>query len=208
MYTPTMTIAEILAEYDKDLPQILSVCDAKQHKVDKIIRRSSLFPVYLHSSIRSKRGNDWLLLFEAHNKKEIGDYCRVTLVSTFDSPHGRYTIIWTTINDKPVHIIFQPHFFSRYSQRTGADLSGLELIHRYFKLNNSFGITSKKELYDNKMYLNAYGSTNEGIALGYWLNSERPAILFKTFITYDMCKGQQIELFAQADTIRKEIHES
>ncbi len=207
MYIQTMTTAEILGEYDKDLPQILSVCDAKQTKVDKIIRRSALFPVYLHSSVRSKRGNDWLLLFEARSKKEIGDNCRITLISTFDSTHGRYAIMWTTIKDRPVHIIFQPHFFGRYAKRAGIDLSGMELIHRYFKLNNSFGFTTQKEQYDNKIYLNAYGSSSEGIALGYWLNSERPAIFFKTFITYDMCKGQQIESFAQADEIRKEIHE-
>ena len=184
MYIQTMTTAEILEEYDKDLPQILSICDAKQTKIDKIIRRSALFPVYLHSSVRSKRGNDWLLLFEAHSKKETGDNCRITLISTFDTAHGRYAIMWITIQERPVYIIFQPHFFGRYAQRAGIDFSGMELIHRYFKLNNSFGFTTQKEQYDNKIYLNAYGSSSEGIALGYWLNSEKSAILFKTFIRF------------------------
>lgn len=43
--------------------------------------------------------------------------------------------------------------------------------------------------------------------MGTKLQSEHDVILFRTFITYDMCKGQQIESFAKAEEIRKENHE-
>lgn len=32
-------------------------------------------------------------------------------------------------------------------------------------------------------------------------------ILFKTFVTYDMLKGEQVEKFTRNEEIRKEIHE-
>lgn len=81
MYTTTMTVDELINEFTADLPQILSISDAKQKKADKIIKKSQLFPVYLHAKIKTKRGNDWLLLIEAKNKKYVGDDCLMTMVS-------------------------------------------------------------------------------------------------------------------------------
>lgn len=71
MYTTTMTVDELINEFTADLPQILSISDAKQKKADKIIKKSQLFPVYLHAKIKTKRGNDWLLLIEAKNKNTL-----------------------------------------------------------------------------------------------------------------------------------------
>ena len=40
MYTTTMTVDELINEFTADLPQILSISDAKQKKADKIINLS------------------------------------------------------------------------------------------------------------------------------------------------------------------------
>ena len=53
--------------------------------------------------------------------------------------------------------------------------------------------------------VNVFGNCKEGIALGVEYKGKQ-IILFKTFITYDMCKGQQIEVFAQSNQIREEMH--
>lgn len=44
----------------------------------------------------------------------------------------------------------------------------------------------------------------EGVALGYV--SAEGNILFKTFVTYDMLKGEQIAKFIENEKIRQEIH--
>lgn len=207
MYTTTMTVDELINEFTADLPQILSISDAKQKKADKIIKKSQLFPVYLHAKIKTKRGNDWLLLIEAKNKKYVGDDCLTTMVSIPLLNGNRYAIMWSSIQGQSIHIIFTPHFFSRYSLRAGIDLKGEDLILRYFKINPSYGFNVVREIIDGNEKINVYGSTNEGVALGVRLFTDKYVVLFKTFITYDMCKGEQIENFAQAEQIRREIHE-
>lgn len=206
MYTSTMTADELVDEFTADLPQVISVSDAKQVKADKIIKKSKMFPVYLHAHVKTKHKNDWMILIEAKNKKYIGDNCLITLISTFDIG-GRYAMMWSSIQGKPVHIIFTPHFFQRYAQRTGIELTGIDLIHRYFKINPSYGFNIVPERIGYKEKTNVYGSTTEGVALGARLYTTNHIILFKTFITYDMCKGEQIAEFAKSNEIRKELHE-
>lgn len=207
MYTSTMTADELVKEFTADLPQIIGVSDAKQKKADRIIKKSVLFPVYLHSFVRSKRGNDWMILIEAKSKKYIGDNSLITLVSTFDVGHGHYAIMWSAVRGQPQYIIFTPHFFQRFALRAGVNLTGIELIHRYFKMNPAYGFNIEKEVTGDMEKTNVYGSANEGAALGVRLYTEHNIILFRTFITYDMCKGEQIENFAKADQFRREMHE-
>lgn len=207
MYTATMTADELVNEFTADLPQVISVSDVKQIKADKIIKKSKMFPVYLHAYLKTKRKNDWIILLEAKNKRYIGDDCLITFVSHFDFGSGRYAMFWTSYQGTPIHIIFTPHFFSRYAERNGISLSGIDLIHRYFKKNPSYGFNSNSDIFGNMQKINVYGSTTEGIAMGVQLNAKHNIILFRTFITYEMCKGQQIEDFVRANEIRKEIHE-
>lgn len=203
-----MTADELVNEFTADLPQVMSVSDAKQIKADKIIKKSKMFPVYLHAYIKTKRKNDWMILLEAKNNKYVGDDCLISLISHFDVGVGRYAMFWTSYKSTPIHIIFTPHFFKRFAERVGINLTGVELIHRYFKKNPSYGFSTASDYFGNMQKINVYGSTTEGIALGVQLNTKHNIILFRTFITYDMCKGKQIEDFARANEIRKEIHES
>lgn len=207
MYTSTMTADELVNEFTADLPQVISISDVKQIKADKIIRKSKMFPVYLHAHVKTKRNNDWMILLEAKSKKYVGDNCLITLVSHFDVGAGRYAIFWTSYQGAPIHVIFTPHFFSRFAERTGVKFSGIELIHRYFKKNPSYGFNTSSDFFGNMQKINVYGSTAEGVAMGIQLNTKHNIILFRTFITYEMCKGRQIDDFARAEKIRREIHE-
>ena len=203
-----MTADELVNEFTADLPQVMSVSDVKQIKADKIIKKSKMFPVYLHAYLKTMRKNDWMILLEAKSKKYVGDNCLISLISHFDVGAGRYAMFWTSYKSTPVHIIFTPHFFSRFSERVGVNLTGIELIHRYFKKNPSYGFNYTSDYIGNMQKINVYGSTTEGVAMGVQLNTKHNIILFRTFITYDMCKGKQVDDFAKANEIRKEIHES
>lgn len=207
MYTATMTADELVNEFTADLPQVMSVSDVKQIKADKIIKKSKMFPVYLHAYLKTKRKNDWIILLEAKNNKYVGDDCLISLISHFDVGAGRYAMFWTSYKSTPVHIIFTPHFFSRFAERVGVNLTGIELIHRYFKKNPSYGFNYTSDYFGNMQKINVYGSTTEGVAMGVQLNTKHNIILFRTFITYDMCKGKQVGDFAKANEIRRELHD-
>ena len=61
---------------------------------------------------------------------------------------------------------------------------------------------------DDKEFLctEVYGSTKDGVAMGVLTNEGN--VLFRTFVTYDMLKGDQIETFTKNEQIRREIHDN
>lgn len=198
-----MTEAELLEEIKKDLPNVINISNNKDVKVRRIIQKSVLFPTYIHSYVTSPRKNKWIILWEARSKKNVGDDSLISFVCYQETPHGRYAYMPTWAGKKLILIVYPPHFFSRFAERMNLDLSGVDLIKRYFEKNNSYAFelggadNGRQEI---------YGSSLDGVALG--LRSiEYNIILFKTFITYDMSKGSQIEAFARNEEIRKEIHE-
>ncbi|MFT0577699.1 hypothetical protein [Bacteroides thetaiotaomicron] len=207
MIIPQMSEAELLEEIRLDLPNVVSISDTKDTKVRRIIQKSVLFPIYLHSFVTSPRKNKWIILWEARNKKNIGDNSLITFLCYQETPHGRYVFMPTWSNGSLILIVYPPHFFSRFAERMSLDVTGVNLIRRYFEKNNSYTFETEDELIsDNLCRRNIYGSSLEGVAMGVEITGYE-IILFKTFITYDMTKGQQISLFARNEEIRREIHE-
>lgn len=203
MITPYMTEAELLEEIKKDLPDVINISNNKDVKVRRIIQKSVLFPIYIHSYVTSPRKNKWIILWEARSKKNVGDDSLISFVCYQETPHGRYAYMPTWADKKLILIVYPPHFFSRFAERMNLSLTGVDLIKRYFEKNNSYAF--ELSIADNARQ-EIYGSSLDGVALG--LRSiEHNIILFKTFITYDMSKGSQIETFARNEEIRKEIHE-
>lgn len=206
MIIPQMTEAELLEEINNDLPNVVNISNNKDAKVRRIIQKSVLFPVYLHSYVTTTRKNKWIILWEARSKKNVGDNSLISFVCYQDTPHGRYAYMPTWADKKLILIVYPPHFFSRFAKRMNLNLTGVALIKRYFEINNSYAFDLDSSLIDDTCKQNIYGSSLEGIALG--LKSvEHNIILFKTFITYEMTKGSQIEVFARNEEIRREIHE-
>lgn len=198
-----MTEAELLDEIKKDLPNVVSISNNKDGKVRRIIQKSVLFPIYIHSYVTSSRKNKWIILWEARSKKNVGDDSLISFVCYQETDYGRYAYMPTWADKKLILIIYPPHFFSRFAERMNLNLSGVELIKKYFERNNSYAYEFGNA---DDCEQHIYGSSLEGIALG--LKSvKHEIILFKTFITYEMTKGSQIEVFARNEEIRKEIHE-
>lgn len=203
MIIPQMTEAELLDEIKKDLPKVVSISNNKDGKVRRIIQKSVLFPLYLHSYVTSPRKNKWVILWEARNRKNVGDDSLISFVCYQETPHGRYAYMPTWADKKLILIVYPPHFFSRFAERMNLNLSGVELIKRYFEKNNSYAYELGAAAEGRQQI---YGSSLEGIALGL-KSAEHDIILFKTFITYEMTKGSQVDAFARNEEIRKEIHE-
>lgn len=207
MLTAGMNGSEARKEIISDLANVIAVSDRKQHQVDRAVMKSSRFPVKMYCFITSKQKNRWLLLWHANSKKQTGDNIIFHTVCIHHTSHGRYAYKPLEMYGKIYIAVYPPHFFSRFAERMGIDLTGEDLIRRYFYENADFSVTYDKAIVDENYYeILASGTTKEGVMLGLKPN-EQNMILFKTFITYDMCSDEQIEELAKNERIRKEIHE-
>lgn len=202
MIVYTMTEDELLSEVIEDFKSVVSISNDKDKKVANLIRKRTVFPVRFHSFVTTKRKNNWIILWEALSRSNVGDKALISFVCYYDTPHGKYAIMPSFSEGNIVLLMFPPHFFSRFANRSGINLTGKELIKRYFEVNYNFGFSYNT---DPDGTVNVYGSSKEGIALGIEMKALQ-MILFKTFITYDMCLGQQVEIFAQTNQIREEMH--
>lgn len=202
MIVYTMTEDQLICEVIEDFKTVMSLSNDKDKKVAKLIRKRTIFPVKFHSFVTTKRKNNWIILWEALDRTNVCDKSLISFVCYYYTPRGKYAIMPTFNKGNIILLMFPPHFFSRFGKRSGINLIGKELIKRYFEVNYNFGFSYNT---DPDGTHNVYGSSIEGIALG--IEIEDQLILFKTFITYDMCRGQQVEVFAQSNQIREEMQE-
>lgn len=207
MIVHTMSEAELFKEVTADMVNAFKYSDVKDQKFRRMVIKSTRFPVYAHSLYLSPRKNNWIVFFEARSKKETGDDSRIVFVTYYNSPHGYYAVMVSYLKGKQHLIVYPPHFFSRYAERCKIGLSGVDLILRFFKLNYSYAYEFKDiQLQADEFRTEIYGSTAEGVAMG--VETVEGNVLFKTFITYNMTKGEQIDIFTENERYRKEIHES
>lgn len=206
MIIPSMTEPEFIQEVKNDYLNAFRYSDHKDQPFRRLVVRAKRFPVRAVFEYTSPRKNRWIMFFEARNKTEHGDMSRICFVCYFNTPHGFYAVMPTFTNGVWHLVIFPPHFFSRYGSRCWVKKTGIPLMVDYFKRNCSYVYEVADVALDaNTLRREVYGSTADGVALG--LISEHNNVLFKTFITYDMCKGTQVERFAKNEAIRREIHE-
>ncbi len=205
MIVPTMSEKELKSEIVKDQFNAFRFSDHYDKKFRRIVLNARKFPVRTILSYKSPRKNRWFIFYEARSKKEVGDNARVTFVVTFESPYGLHAVLSSFTNGVNHLVIYPPHFWRRFRSRCNLVVHGEELIRKFF-INNSSYVYSIKDTYidETSFVRECYGSTADGVALG--LISQEGNILFKTFITYDMLRGEQIHTFTENERIRQEIH--
>lgn len=199
---------EIIKEYFADMQNVMRYSDFMDKKFRKIVKKATLFPARYSVIYTSPMKNKWIIILEAHNKKEVGDYCRMVSVCTYRDRNGFLNAAMSSSMDGKQMMIYYPwHFFSRYKDRTEKMQTGEEIIREFFRYNYSyvFDIAQKRMLNSNLCIDEIYGSTKEGVALG--VLTENNNIFFKTFISYEMTKGEQVKKFADNEKIRQEIHD-
>lgn len=203
-----MNYDEIKEEVRKDIPLVLDLSDKRNQKVRRAVLKSQLFPVRLYTFVTSPNKNRWLLTWEAYSRKNIGDNILFAMVCLINTNRGRIAVM-PSVQDllNPRYFIFLPHFFQRFAERTGIELTGEDLMRRFFQYNANFSIETRKRMVTENQYaIEATGTSEEGVALGYQLADG--SFFFKTFISYEMAKGEQVEEFRESESKRIANHES
>lgn len=206
MIVDSFSEEEYLAEIKKDFENVLKISDNREPKVRRLALKSSKFPIYPYCYVTSPLKNRWLILWEITGRKNTGEESLVYFMLIKNTTNGREVYMPNFVNGKLILLLFLPHLFSRFAKRSGIDLTGEDLIKRFFEQNSSFGFSEKTvPISEKSAYTEVYGSTKEGVCLGLKSVSNN-IIALKTFVTYDMLKGGQIERLAATEKIRKEIH--
>lgn len=206
MLTRSMTPKEMQREIAEDMKLIFEFLDHRENNYRRAVLKAKKFPLIFNPFwYKSPRKNTWLVLIEAPDRKALhSDMSKVTFVCLFTHENGIYCFMPTWVNGNMHTVVFVPHFFSRYASRTDSNLHGKELIAKYFKSNSSFVYDLKHGEFEGQKVIEVAGSTKHGVALGLVIEA---GVLFKTFVTYEMLKGEQIEKFIKNEKIRQEIHE-
>ena len=200
MIVDTMSYEEIVNAYKKDTPEVQRKCcsiirenlSSYKRAIFSRSRPGSIF--FRPVNFKSSSCNDYSMQAFAYDKasfKKSG--LRYYSFLYFLNKAGIHVVIDSACNfvSEEFFSIFIPHFFERYRTRFLMDesLGMWETIYSYFKANQGgtfMPIPSEK--YKNSFYC----AVNDGVALGTNINDE--IVLVKTFITYEMLKGEQIEI--------------
>lgn len=133
----------------------------------------------------------------------------MTMACTFRDANGfPFGVMPFPLGDKRKLAFYPPHFFARFRERMDLEETGDGLIKRFFAYNASYGFTEKRTPLlgsSNVSVVEVFGSCRDGVCMG--LKTKLGNVVFKTFITYEMTKGEQVEKFAESEKIREEIHE-
>lgn len=206
MIIPTFTPEQIVGEFDKDLANIFYYVDHQKQRLRRAAQKAQKFPVSIHGWHVSPMKNKWLYILSAPSKKDYDDTSMVTFVMTFRDHQGKtWAMMRSFVQKQSIVLFYTPHLFSRYNNRMNLNLIGDDIIYHYFKYNSfaSFGVKNTM-INENQYRQDITATSNEGVSLG--VGTPEGALL-KTFISYEMAKGEQIEQFMMSEQIRKEMEE-
>lgn len=213
MITSRMSDKEIIAEMKKDIPDVRNKFVARVN-TKRLIVKADTFPVFSDPQvITSKRKNKWIVIFKADSKNDRKDSGhKLILVCTANFPEGVHAFMIT--KPYPDYIwewglaVFYPHFFARYRKRFEVNKTGMDLRKHFFRKNHDFFCDFQQNTGQRTVSpgRKVYGTSEEGVGLGV-IRSEY-AISFKTFITFEMARGEQVDNFAETESHRYAVTDS
>lgn len=205
MITEKMTLEEMHKEIKRDSTE-LYLKSFTEYRL-KMLRRASVkhkdkmacIGFFVNTSSKNRYACTLSVSGWKNFRKESINYC---FVAIYNTSRGRYAV--TTARTKDVLFDrsatqrFQPHFFSRYAERTNKNLTGEDLILKYF-MHNNLACMQIDPL--NRDENEVFCSSVEGLSLGY---REGFNVKFNTFIPYDNLNKTKYEL-SQEEV--KHLHE-
>lgn len=190
MITTRMTRQEIVDELMTDITNVIKKCYHKEGKVNKLADRAALFPFKAHTEFGTPMKNNWMIVWYVLTKKS--PVIMKTMICIVETDNGK--MAYTRDNSQDKMLSFSPHFFSRYAERAGVNLTGTALIKHFFLNNLKFEYMGRliPDEDGNTQKTEVYIRCDSGVGIGVVYES---MFEIRTFITYDMLKGKQVEAF-------------
>lgn len=213
MLVDSMTPKEVRNEVIGDIEALIVKSSYLKSNATRVALKQTKFPcTYIVDWISPKK-NKWLIIFNFYRRNVHKGGAGITGICLQKYPKGYAAHRWCIDKFKRFYVsTYLPHFFERYAERMNIDKTGIDLI-KHFICRNAFGdhdytteLSGIKSREGNVVHL----CHPEGIAMGEEVSALHQ--VFKTFITYEMAKGKQLNVFCQkkgsmADglTLNKEV---
>ena len=201
MVTPYMKNEDIVAEFRRDwksnlFDRIVGIMnDAKYRKyILKNVKDNQR--VYFKPIELKENGNKYILHINTKGRSDFKKNGLLFLIyMCYTRKEGTYVIMRLSFSEivkgGDTYCIYPPHLFERYRERVLGQtyLSEMETIFKFFGNDNGTfnSFTKNLEKYPNSLF----SVTTNGVMLGEKLNDN--IIIAKTYVSFDMLKGNQIE---------------
>ena len=202
MIVDSMTHEEVYAELARDREAVTTWW---RHQLVGERRRAlkwRQFPMHIWREYTSTRKNRYLFYSRVFDKK-----MRTILTGIAAVRHTQegLTVYTTWLKDQQLisPMIMLPHMWKRYAERTGTDLSGVELMRHYFSTNGHGKDSDNQRVMARSVRWNGEEHLACCVPEGVLLGQQRgDYFLVRTFITYEMTSGPQQQEF---DECRRKI---
>jgi hypothetical protein len=185
MIVPSMNLAEIKREINRDMPAV----DRNISQQVKQLRKSWCFRFskdhHFAKDYYSTKKNHWIF-FHHFSSKETVSYA----VVYFYTEAGITAMSRLSMMNDYV-LMFNGHFLQRYNERLNLQLVKPEDILKHYCLNNQNFVFETSREFESKN-MNVFSVLPSGIALGF-RNDEDRVIQFKTFLSENMLYANQKE---------------
>lgn len=196
--TDTFDYNDLVRVLDKDEAFVHHQIEALQPKYWRLLLKAKPkgMKIFAPVLVKGNRGIDYLIymlsrVWQITKKQRMPDYMYFGIYRQSDGFHlVGFLYLDSNPLAKPEKAFFTPHFFDRYKERTGLpmDMPKMDVMKDWISKNlHQNSDAQGNEKYPDGIFC-AYPS---GIALGRELpdgNSE-----MRTFITYEMLRGEQVE---------------
>lgn len=196
--TDTFDYNDIIRVLDQDEAYVHHQVDDLQPKYFRIMQKAKTkgMKVFAPVTVKGNRGIDYLIYMVSRDwlttkKQHMLDYMYFGVYRQTD---GFHLVGFLYLDSNPLakaeKCFFIPHFFDRYRERTNLplDMPKMDVIKDWISKNQHLN----SDVQGNEIYPDGIFCTYPtGVALGRELpdgNSE-----MKTFVTYEMLRGEQIE---------------
>lgn len=187
MIVPSMTPEEIFKEILEDGIDVMRMFNVKAHYMAKQMARTKNFRWAETIHVKTRKQNNWSMAIDlsAHSK-----LCAFFM--KVEDKLGLTAYSWFLLNELPVVIRFNPHFFKRYRERMQlTEVNPHQIIKRFYKQNSVF-IPAFSDQDEKGVMLSAF-RMKEGMGLGRtWANT--PIVEVKTFLPHHILNKSQAEL--------------
>lgn len=203
MILSSMTTDEMFRELMIDKDNCIRWREHLRRRVAEIARRGSKFPRFLFFDYLSPRKNQWLVQASIVNRHPYNGILFASCVVRH-AEDGWYMHQAVYNSTTCIQLMMTPHCIRRYAERTGReDVKMPELMKVWMMCNHDICGENDESLSGRRsrggMYEQRHYCSNEGILMGDWHEGKNGrTFMAKTFITYDMAKDRQVEVFGQS----------
>ena len=197
MIVDSMTHEEVYQELERDREAMTLWWHHKKLELRRRILKAQKFPINLWFEYTSPRKVRYFIQSRFFDKRMKVFLTGIVAVRQTSDGLAAYTN-WLAHQKAIFPMVLLPHMFKQYAARHGVKETGIDLMKTYFSRNphgqdtTDHRVVGKSVRYNGEMHRSC--CVPDGVLLG---QEHGDLYIVRTFITYEMCSGLQLDVFEE-----------